>query len=191
VINHLLEGETWAREKLREHSAKTVLIHAGPLDVCLSVTAVGLVQPAAASTAPQLEVKLAPGPLLSVLRGEKNALKSAEVHGDAEFAADVMFLANNLRWDVEEDLSRIVGDIAAHRMVADTQRILAWERDARGRLAASVGEYLTDEAAVLAVSSAVQSFNGDVDRLRDDVARLEKRLQRLASDGPGNMPAKA
>jgi ubiquinone biosynthesis protein UbiJ len=180
AINHLLEGESWAQDKVRGHAGKSALIHAGPVDVCLRATGSGMVEPVAAGSTPELEVKLAPDSLMAALRGEESALKSAEIHGDADFAADVMFLVKNLRWDAEEDLAKLVGDIAAHRLMTEAQKFVAWERDARGRVAASLGEYLVDEGEVLAAPAAVDQFVADVDRLRDDASRLEKRLQRLA-----------
>lgn len=138
---------------------------------------------------PALEITLAASSLAAALRGEESALKSAEIRGDAEFAAAIFFLVKNLRWDVEEDLSRAVGDIAAHRLMTGAKNMVAWERDARGRLAASMGEYLTQEGEILAAPMLVDNFVTEVDRLRDDAARLEKRLQGLAP--PRNTRRKA
>jgi ubiquinone biosynthesis protein UbiJ len=180
AINHLLDGETWAQDKVRSHAGKSALIRVGAFDILLLATASGSVEPVAAGVTPELEVRLAPDSLIAMLRGEDAALKSAEIHGDADFATDVLFLARNLRWDAEEDLSKLVGDIAAHRLLDGMRKFIAWERDARGRLAVSFGEYLTDEGEVLASPALVEQFVADVDRLRDGAARLEKRLQRLA-----------
>ncbi len=183
AINHLLEAETWAREKLLPHAGKTARIRVASFDFGFVIGASGLLATAAAPVEPQLEIRLAPASLAAALRGEESALKSAEIRGDAEFAAAVLFLVKNLRWDFEEDLSRIAGDIAAHRLVTDAKGLLAWERDARGRLAVSVGEYLTRESESLVAPVAVDAFVADVDRLRDDAARLEKRMQQLATAG--------
>jgi ubiquinone biosynthesis protein UbiJ len=185
AINHLLEAECWARDKLRPHAGKTAVIHVGALNFSFAVGEAGLITPAPAAGSaggdPALEVTLAPASLLDALRGTESALKSAGIHGDAEFAATVMFLVKNLRWDIEEDLSRVIGDIAAHRLVADAQSLVAWERDARGRLLGSMGDYLKNESQVLVTSEAILAFVADVDHLRDDAARLEKRLQQLAA----------
>jgi ubiquinone biosynthesis accessory factor UbiJ len=183
AINHLLAAETWAREKLLAHAGKTAVIRVAAFDFCFAVGASGLVEPVPVPAEPQLEVRLAPASLVAALRGEESALKSAEIRGDAEFAAAVLFLVKNLRWDFEEDLSRVVGDIASHRLVADAKSLLAWERDARGRLAVSVGEYLTQESESLVAPAAVDAFVADVDRLRDDAARLEKRMRQLVAAG--------
>ena len=55
------------------------------------------------------------------------------MQGDAEFAQEVSFLARNLTWDVEEDLSRVVGDIAAHRIVQGARQARDWGREAAQR----------------------------------------------------------
>lgn len=183
AVNHLLATESWARERLRPHAGKTAVLHVAPLTFSFAIADTGLTVAAKAPAEPSLQIRLAPSSLAGALRGEDSALKDADIRGDAELASAVLFLVKNLRWDFEEDLSGVIGDIAAHRLVSEAKGLIAWERDARGRLAASVSDYLTREAAVLARADEISAFAGEVDRLRDDAARLEKRLARL---GPGS-----
>lgn len=190
AINHLLEAEDWAREKTRAHAGKTASIQTAGLDLRFSIEASGLLAPlptdADAATEPALVIALPPRSLLDALRGDEAALKNVDVRGDAELAQTVLFLVGHLRWDVEEDLSRLIGDIAAHRLVSDFKNLLAWERDARSRLAQSAGDYLTAEAGILAAAAPIEGFAADVDRLRDDTARLEKRLARIEPGQAGS-----
>jgi ubiquinone biosynthesis protein UbiJ len=179
AVNHLLGAESWARDRLRPHAGKTAVLRVAPLTFSFSIADTGLTVAVDAPQEPALEIRLAPSSLAGALRGEDSALKDADIRGDAELASAVLFLVKNLRWEFEEDLSALVGDIVAHRMVSDAKGLVAWEREARGRLAASVSDYLTREAAVLATSAEIGAFAGDVDKLRDDAARLEKRLARI------------
>jgi len=39
-----------------------------------------------------------------------------DVHGDVALAAEVSWLAENLRWDIEDDLARVIGDAPAHQL---------------------------------------------------------------------------
>ncbi|MCF8199792.1 MAG: hypothetical protein K9J42_13575, partial [Sulfuritalea sp.] len=89
------------------------------------------------------------------------------------------FVIRNLRWDAEEDLSKLVGDIAAHRIVEGGREFAAWQQQAAQNLAENFAEYFTEELPMIARQADVEEFSADIDRLRDDVARLEKRLQRL------------
>jgi len=50
------------------------------------------------------------------------------IEGDVQLAAEINWMADHLRWDVEEDLARVIGDVPAHtlarvgRSVADAAR---------------------------------------------------------------------
>ncbi len=96
-----------------------------------------------------------------------------------EFAQEISFLARNLDWDVEEDLSRVVGDVAAHRMVGAAREAASWGREASLRLAQGAAEYWTEEAPLIASRVKVESFVREVAELRDAAERLEKRIERL------------
>src|SRR2546430_11141006 len=89
-------------------------------------------------------------------------------------------LFRSLIWDFEEDLSRVFGGVVAHRLASGGKAVAAWQRDATLRLAESLAEYWTEEQPLLARPTDVESFCRNVDTLRDDVARLEKRIERLS-----------
>jgi len=97
-----------------------------------------------------------------------------------ELAQDISFLARNLTWDVEEDLSRAVGDIAAHRLVAAVRGMREWGRDASLRVAQGAAEYWTEESPLIATRVKVDSFVSEVAELRDAVERLGKRVEKLS-----------
>jgi ubiquinone biosynthesis protein UbiJ len=183
AVNHLLEGEAWARAKLESHAGKSVLIKVSDLDFRFQIQPSGLITALEPDPARDhsLTISLPPAALLAMVQGKDGALKNVDIHGDAELAQAVLFLVSNLRWDAEEDLSRLIGDIAAHRIVADARALLTWERDARSRLAASAGEYLTTEAEILAAAAPIADFGAEVDRLRDDATRLQQRVAALAA----------
>jgi ubiquinone biosynthesis protein UbiJ len=105
------------------------------------------------------------------------------VEGDTEFAAAISHLASNLRWDVEEDLSKVVGDVAAHRMADAGRAAAAWPGHAARSAGANVAEYLTEEAKILVTPLQAEQFLREVDELRDAVERLEKRIERLSRAG--------
>jgi ubiquinone biosynthesis protein UbiJ len=54
----------------------------------------------------------------------KGAKPAVDVRGDVQFAAEVAWLAENVRWDLEEDLSRWIGDGPAHGVVSVAQRVV-------------------------------------------------------------------
>jgi ubiquinone biosynthesis protein UbiJ len=91
-----------------------------------------------------------------------------------------MFLARHLRWDVEEDVAKIVGDVAAHRLVGLARDAAAWHADAARRIAGSFVEYAVEEKRALVKRAALEEVAAAHARLRDGLERLEKRIERLA-----------
>lgn len=127
LVNHVVAAEPQAMERLRAHAGKTIRIEFEGWPAMLPalapmsfrITPPGLVEwldeevPATAD----LRVGIAvPNPALALARlvvGERPAIS---VDGDAAFASDVNWLIENLRWDVQDDLARIVGDAPAREI---------------------------------------------------------------------------
>ncbi|MFT5175551.1 MAG: ubiquinone biosynthesis protein UbiJ [Gammaproteobacteria bacterium] len=53
-------------------------------------------------------------------------------------------------------------------------------RRTAGGLGEDVKEFLGEESALLAARDSVQDFSDEVDRMRDALARLDKRVARVA-----------
>jgi ubiquinone biosynthesis protein UbiJ len=180
AANHVLAQAAWACTRLKPYAGRTVHVRAAPLALALTVTAEGQWQAAAPGTAADLTVHVTPVLLARLALRDAGAWRGVVFDGDSAFARDLAFVGEHLRWDAEEDLSRVVGDIAAHR-VAQTARTLArWPRESFGHLAQSFAAYWTEEQPLIAGRGDVAAFNRAVDELRDGVARLDARLSSLS-----------
>lgn len=109
------------------------------------------------------------------------ALRSGAVHieGDAEVAQTFSELLQQARPDLEEELSRVIGDVAAHQLGNVARSMLGFGRRAADTLAQNVAEYLQEEGRDLPSRTEADEFVTGVDQLRDDVARLEARFSLL------------
>jgi ubiquinone biosynthesis accessory factor UbiJ len=177
-INRLLRQNSWALQRLAPFAGKTLRVDSFPFTLLLGVGADGVAVAAPPGQAPDVTVRLTPGILLRLAARDATVWNDIAVDGDAPFAAALSGIARNLRWDVEEDLSRMFGDIAAHRIVQTGRKLDLWARQGADNLARSFTEYWTEEQPLLARRADVDEFNRAVDTLRDDVARLEKRIDR-------------
>ncbi len=180
ALNHLLRGESWARERLKPFAGKTVHFLVPPFSLSLTITAGGEVAKAADDAAPDAKFALTPPLLLRLIGHDEAAYQQIEITGDSEFAGVIAYVAKNLRWDAAEDLSRIFGDIVAQRMVSTAESFSLWGKRTFDSLSRSFSEYWTEERPLIAKSTHVKQFIAEVDALRDDVERLEKRLENLS-----------
>jgi ubiquinone biosynthesis protein UbiJ len=186
ALNHLLEQQPWAAERLRPFAGQAVEFRCPPFpDLRFAITDTGFLDRAQAETASALVVKLTPGSLPFLLARDETARKQVEIEGSADLASAVDHLFRNLGWDFEEDLSKAFGDVVAHRLASGGKAFAAWQREAALRLAENLVEYWTEEQPLLARPADVARFCRNVDMLRDDVARLEKRIERLSAAGKG------
>jgi len=182
AINHLLQGAAWARERMVPFAGASVRFHLPPASATFSIGEDGTLQPAASGVEPAAIIRLTPALALRLaLLKDESARAEVEVEGDAALAAALTRILGALSWDVEEDLSRVVGDVAAHRIGLAGRALLDWQAALAANVARSVGEYLTEERAVVPGREALHVFAAAVDELRDDTQRLEKRSQRLAA----------
>jgi ubiquinone biosynthesis protein UbiJ len=179
-LNHLLEPAPWARERLMPFAGRTWRVALAPLpELTFVVLDSGLLEASDATPEPDLVVALSPAALPALARRDEAMLREVTFTGDAELAAALQYLARHLEWDVEEDLSQVVGDVAAHRIAGGARDFFAWQKEAALRLGQNFAEYLTEEAGVIAAPADVSAFARAVDDLRDAVERLEKRIARL------------
>jgi ubiquinone biosynthesis accessory factor UbiJ len=101
------------------------------------------------------------------------------VSGDAEVAARFRELLRLLRPDAEEELSLIVGDVAAHRLGRLARTLLSLMRRAVDTAWRSSADYLAHERADLVSRREGEPFLRAVDALREDVDRAAARLEQL------------
>ena len=135
--------------------------HDGPADASLSGTPIALL----ALAGPKAEGALRQG--------------GVRIEGDAEVAQKFRDLLEQAQPDFEEELARVLGDVAARRVANVARGVLDWGRKAAGSLTGSVVEYLQEEGRDLPTRVEVDEFLDGVDRLRDDTDRFEAKLSRL------------
>ena len=99
--------------------------------------------------------------------------EATHISGDAALAQVVADLSKQLRWDPEDALARVVGDIAALRLVGGARRLAGGSLQAGQRAAENVSEYLAEESGLLLGRPALAQW-------RLDLAELDARAEALA-----------
>ena len=104
---------------------------------------------------------------------------SVQIRGDAEVANLYRDLFTAARPDLEEELSRWVGDLPARHLSQLAKSVRTWARRARRTAGENIAEYLQEEGRDLVTKTEVEEFLRGVDGVRDDVDRIEARLKGL------------
>ena len=116
LINHVLMAEPEAVSRLVRQKGRSIEWNWQGIKVQLRVTPAGLLELCRLDRADLSLTVLEVSPMAlagMALRGEKPRLR---IEGDVQLAAEVNWLIDNLRWDAEEDLARLVGDAPAHTL---------------------------------------------------------------------------
>jgi ubiquinone biosynthesis protein UbiJ len=179
VINHLLAQQPWASRQLALHAGKVACIDVGAFALLLQVSADGMVEAAPPELAANVTIRLKLADLPLIAQNRARAFSYVNIEGDAEFANAISQLSKSLRWDAEHDLEAIVGQIAARRVVAGAKAGAKTVVLSQQRLLENVVEFLQEEQPLLVRPGLVEGFGLDVARLRDDVERAAKRMEKL------------
>jgi len=182
ALNHVLAASPEAMQRLAPFAGERVEVRAPPLPA-LTFTILPDGRLEAGGAGASLVVTLKPELLPALGKGEEHLMRAVEVSGNAQLAAEVMWLVRHLREALpdiaEEDLSRLFGDVAAHRLAQGARDFMAWQADAARRLAGAFADYAIEETRMLVGRAEHDAFAAAVSRLRDAVERLEKRIAPL------------
>jgi ubiquinone biosynthesis protein UbiJ len=112
-------------------------------------------------------------------RGQALAAGRIDIQGDLATAQDVQALLDQLEFDWEERIARVIGDVPAHQLGRLARAVAAWGGAAHTRFELDLAAYLTRELQVLATRHDIDGFARAVCTLSDDVERAAARLRRL------------
>ena len=141
LANHVLGIEPIAMQRLKQHAGRSIQLHfqgwpplLPPLPTTtFRVTNAGLLEwcDAEAPIEPDLRVDIdASNPALAMLQTVTGERPKVVVAGDAAFATDLNWLIDNLRWDVQDDLARLVGQGPAREVARIASGVAAGVREA-------------------------------------------------------------
>ncbi len=173
LLNHLLSQHSWAMAHLRPHAGKTMQLRLPLTSAVLTIQEDGSFAPAVPGA--RVDATLIPSPLAWLTPSDAAARFMAGGE-DAVLAKELAETLSKLRWDVEEDLSRVLGDIAAHRLVSTATEVLEWHRNAAETIARSWAEHWQEESPLLAQPEAVRAFFNEVGELHGRVEQLEQKI---------------
>lgn len=114
-LNHVLMQEKEATDRLVRQKGRVARVQWRAYSMALVITPAGLFNLAPEMAVPDLQLEVTESSALTLaqaaLRGDKPSIR---IEGDVQLAAEINWLVDHVRWDVEEDLARVIGDAPAH-----------------------------------------------------------------------------
>ncbi len=128
-----------------------------------------------------VSIKGSPAALLGMITAEKVGAGDVEIIGNVGSAHKLQSILKKMDVDWEEYLSQIIGDIAAHKVGNFLRGMSQLAKASAKTIGLDISEYLRYEKEALLDKSELDEFNHAVDKVRNDVERLQKRMERLDS----------
>lgn len=179
ALQHIITQNSWANALLQPFAGKSVAFNLAAVCTHLVILEDGSLALAGATNIADASINI-PLPLLLRLLAQDEAAKlQIRIDGDTHLATAFAKVLANLQWDYSDDLSKIIGDIPAHKIDQLGRHAATSVKNTGINLVQMLSEYWQEEQPLIAKKRHVEQFNTDVDTLRADVERFEKRLAKL------------
>jgi ubiquinone biosynthesis accessory factor UbiJ len=187
LLQHLISQNSWASNLLQPFSGKSIQINVSFISASLVILENGNLAMAGETNMPDAKVTIPPSLLLRLFAKDEAANRQINIEGDAHLAAELAKVFSNMRWDYEDDLSNLIGDIPANKIGTFARDAASSVKETSVNLAEMLSEYWQEEMPLIAKKRHVEQFNAEVDTLGADVARFEKKLAKLTKNIKANL----
>lgn len=187
AINRYLHLDPASTERLKLLHGKSIAVELLPIHVTLycHFSSTGVTVQSDAHETTDAQIRGTPLQMMGAMLDKDNRQRffaeDLQIEGNASVAQHALALFDQLHFDVDEHLSKWIGDIPAHHVGRTCRDVTGWLNKTKNTLLQNINEYVHEEAMWLPQREALQDFFTDIDNLRMDVDRLEVRVKQLAA----------
>lgn len=185
LLNRQLHRSTPAREAARSLEGRTLALSLRNTALTLFLTIrdgeFELSREYAAD--PDVMLETTPLGLVEMTRGGAGSGRMA-MTGDPVIAQHFQLLLQHARPDWEEELSRIIGDVAAHQVGSLVRNLVAFGERAVDSMGRNTAEFIQEERREVPAPGELDEFSRQVSAVTEKVDRLTKRIEELSRRAP-------
>ncbi len=178
-LQHITNQNNWSRQPLTPYAGKVVQFNIALVKTSLLILEDGSLGIASENALPDATIHIPPSLALRLLAKDEAAKMLIKIDGDSHLATELSKVLQHMQWDIEEDLSKGIGDIPANQLATAAKKSIEVVKNQSINMTEMLTEYWQEEKPILAKKWQVEKFIHDVDTMRSDVTRLEKRLTKL------------
>lgn len=124
LVNHVLQQEPQAQQRLAPQQGKSVYVSWRQFNAQVRITPAGLLDLDEATGSSDLLLEVAEPSVTRLLQGAVRGQRPPiRIAGDVDLASALNWVIDNVRWDLEEDLARLIGDVPAHKLAQVGSRL--------------------------------------------------------------------
>ena len=184
VINRALRDDPWAASRLACFAGSSLRISLADTSLMrYTIEPDGLLaaHQVFGDDEPTLAIDLpANAAVLFLSQGRQGVIKAAKIRGNIDLANALNDVMDQIRPDPEAYLASKIGNIAAHRVMGFAMAFKQGAEALAVRLKDQFTEHVAEGQSVIVPTPEVHAFMDDVSNLRNDVARLQQRIERLS-----------
>ena len=167
----------WMQTKLIDHKDKVVVIEISGLKLIFKIDENGLLHSVNESEKFDCIIKLTVNDFITQLTTKNNS--NVSIKGDLELANQISQVLRKIEWDIEDDLSKYIGDIPAIQTTKVLKKIITNSQKNLGNITGALLEYWQEENKILTKKRNVEIFNSEVDKIVEDTERLEAKIKKI------------
>ncbi len=180
LLKHILHQENWVHTRLQHYEGKTAHIRIPPLfDLKLQVLEDGDLSHFQDQIETDTTLVIPPALLPGLLMCDEPTYKQIDISGNTAFAEDLITIGKHIKPHFENELSKILGDIPAHRIAQTSNSLFQWHTNLFWNLSDSLAEYWLEEQPIITKSDAINNAATHIKKLQNDVDQLEDRINRI------------
>lgn len=177
-LQHITQQNNWSRPYLTPFSGRILQFDFSLLKAHLIILEDGSLSLAGKTAKADAVIHIPPSLAMRLMAQDESAKMQIKIDGDTHLATELSKVLQQMRWDYEEDLSHVIGDIAANKLVAGGKKMAQETKKQSINLAEMLSEYWQEEKPTIAKKWQVEKFVQEVDSLKSDIARFEKKLKK-------------
>lgn len=189
LMQHLLAQNAWAAPMLKPYAGQSVQLNFVLFKTAFIILENGSLASAGETNMPDAVITIPPSVLPRLIAKDESAKLQIQVDGDTHLATAIAKVFAQMRWDYEDDLGKVIGDVPAYKIGEFARNTTNTVKQTSINLAEMLSEYWQEEKPMLAKKRHIEQFNSDIDTLRADTERLEKRLNKLVKTLSGTSDA--
>lgn len=190
-LNRLAGKSDQVKQRLQAHVNETVCFRIDPLaSLSVTITQDGHFKTAAKDAQAAVILDIPAGLIPRIASGEMTAFDDIIICGDPELADTLLYMGKLFQAEIEENLSSIMGDILARRVILTGQELVRWHLGSIRNLSRALSEFLSEEQPVTTSKIRLHQLASETESLQQRISRLEKRITALVpafSPAAGNL----